>query len=329
MNLYDAALWHDEIIRGAVSEKTREWYFRISGTGNTSGALSILMRYFGQERRVAGITPLELARWRMWLLSAPINRRKPGQTLAPASSNTYLRSVRSFFGRLHRYDKLEDNPAADLKLIPLPDPSPASFTVEELQLLAEAAAAHPTEILAIRDTAIVLSLAETGCRAHGLTTMPTEHLDMQRWRAIVWEKSRGGRRSRPVFWSSEIGRNALAAWMEIRPHQAATVFYAVCCHHPYMYDANCAMCNQHWGQELTPDGLGQLIRRLCRRTGIPGRGPHAIRHAVGKELVKSGVSLAAVSQILGHRDPAITALFYGRLESDELAAVHGNHVWIE
>lgn len=330
MELIEAVMWHSAIIRGAVSQSTQDYYYRRHpATGTTSGALAVLMRHFGQQYDIAAITPLDLARFRMWLLTEPINRRKPGHPLAPATCNTYLKGVRSFFRRLHRYGLIDLDPAEDLMLIPRPDPNPRTFTAAELRLLVEAAAANPIKLVAVRNTAMVWSLAETGCRAHGLTTMQMEHLDRERWTATVWEKSKGGRRARPVFWSSEIGRTALLRWLEIRPVPAATVFYAVCNTHQDRYLPHCVRCQQRWGQPLTPNGLGQIIRRLCKRAGIPSRGPHAIRHSVGKELIRSGMSLGAVSQILGHRDPALTVLYYGRLESDELGELHSRHIWIE
>ncbi len=69
---------------------------------------------------------------------------------------------------------------------------------------------------------------------------------------------------------------------------------------------------------LGPTGIADVVRRACDRAGLPGFGPHRLRHAVACHLLRDGASLREIGQLLRHRDERATAR-YAAVEVDALA----------
>ncbi len=60
--------------------------------------------------------------------------------------------------------------------------------------------------------------------------------------------------------------------------------------------------------------MGQLIVRYMRKAGIDRRGRkrsgfHSLRHSAGSMLLEMGTPLPVITNILGHSDPDITAVY--------------------
>jgi integrase len=63
------------------------------------------------------------------------------------------------------------------------------------------------------------------------------------------------------------------------------------------------------GQRMTPAGLRSLFRYHRRTTGIKLANPHRFRHTFASDMVRAGVSLPALMQLMGHADIATTLLY--------------------
>ena len=55
--------------------------------------------------------------------------------------------------------------------------------------------------------------------------------------------------------------------------------------------------------------MGHVVRRACERTGRAAVGPHRLRHALATEMLRRGVALPDISQVLRHRDLATTQVY--------------------
>jgi integrase/recombinase XerD len=66
----------------------------------------------------------------------------------------------------------------------------------------------------------------------------------------------------------------------------------------------------------------QSVQRAFRRSGlvVASRGAHALRHTVATDLMRAGVSLKAIADVLGHRSLDTTAL-YAKVDLPRLRAV--------
>lgn len=60
---------------------------------------------------------------------------------------------------------------------------------------------------------------------------------------------------------------------------------------------------------IPPDLVGEVVRRACRRAGLPVVRGHRLRHAFASELLREGASLIDISQVLRHSDLGTTAVY--------------------
>jgi len=56
------------------------------------------------------------------------------------------------------------------------------------------------------------------------------------------------------------------------------------------------------GARMTPAGLRSLFRYHRQTTGIPLANPHRFRHAFASDMIRAGISLPALMQLMGHAD---------------------------
>ena len=68
---------------------------------------------------------------------------------------------------------------------------------------------------------------------------------------------------------------------------------------------------------IAPGTVASIVRRACSRAGVARVGAHRLRHTVACEMVKAGVPLAQIAQVLRHRSLQTTAI-YARVDLDQL-----------
>ena len=71
---------------------------------------------------------------------------------------------------------------------------------------------------------------------------------------------------------------------------------------------------------ITSCAIQKVIKRSCRRIGLPDVSAHALRHTVACRLVERGSPLKEVADLLRHRSLNST-LIYAKLDTPKLAAV--------
>ena len=60
---------------------------------------------------------------------------------------------------------------------------------------------------------------------------------------------------------------------------------------------------------VTRNVVSQAVRQACQRAGLPSVGAHRLRHTAATEMLRAGSSLAAIGEVLRHRDLATTAIY--------------------
>ena len=70
------------------------------------------------------------------------------------------------------------------------------------------------------------------------------------------------------------------------------------------------------GQAMTPAGLRSLFRHHRRATGVGAANPHRFRHTFGADMIRAGVSLPALMQLMGHADVETTMLYVNLTPAD-------------
>lgn len=73
---------------------------------------------------------------------------------------------------------------------------------------------------------------------------------------------------------------------------------------------------------LKPTAVTEAFQAWSRRSGlgIPFKGAHCIRHSYALHLLRQGVPLKTIGDLMGHRSPESTAV-YLRLATEDLRAV--------
>lgn len=287
---------------GRVAPRTQQW---------DEQRLRPLADFFGPDRAIEAITLEELWRWRAWLVRRgtrygdhPTKPEVEGG-LSNYTLRGHIQAVRQFFRWAAMRGYIPRNPAEGLEMPAKPDVEPKAVGKEDLLGLMQAARESGP-----RDYAIVLFLADTGCRAGGLVSLTLSNLDLGSQTATVKEKGRGGGKQRRVH-LTEATVDALRAWLEERPTTRSDRVFL--------------------GSKgaLTPSGLYQILERLAQRAGIAGRfNPHSFRHGFARGLLENGADLGTVSQLLGHSSIEVTHDFYARWTPSELAERHRRFHWL-
>ena len=177
-----------------------------------------------------------------------------------------------------------------------------------------------TSPLGRRDYAIFLLMATYGLRACEVVTLTIDDVE---WRAerlrIAQRKTRGS------LWmplTDEVGtalldylrhgRPALNVRRQRVPFQAAP---------PRSYRELFLRCRTPTGV-LKPTAVTEAFQAWSKRSGlaIPFQGPHCVRHSYAVHLLRSGLSLKTIGDLLGHRTLESTCV-YLRLAVDDLRDV--------
>jgi site-specific recombinase XerD len=63
------------------------------------------------------------------------------------------------------------------------------------------------------------------------------------------------------------------------------------------------------GTRITPAGLRSLFRYHRRTSGVPGAHPHRFRHTFASDMVRAGISLPALMNLMGHASISTTMIY--------------------
>jgi len=210
--------------------------------------------------------------------------------LAPATVCRKVSVLSSFFSFLVDLGELESNPA---RRIPLPKPAsriPESITEDEAQRLISAAES-PFE------RAMLLLMLTAGLRRSEVGTIRLEDADLEGGLLLVRGK---GAKQRMVPLMPQTAQ-ALQEYLAVQPQAEQR---------PYLF-----LSPQ--GRRLANDFVNRALRRILTRAGLTKRiTPHMLRHTFATHLVRNGVDVRTVQELLGHSDLETTARY---LHSDTRA----------
>jgi len=209
--------------------------------------------------------------------------------LASATVCRKISALSTFFGFLVDLGELDANPA---RRIPLPKPAgriPSAISEDEAQQLI-GAANSPFE------RAILLLMLTAGLRRSEVGSIRLEDVDLENQALLVHGK---GAKQRMVPLMPQTAE-AIRAYLPTRPESDQ----------PYLF-----LSPQ--GRRLANDFLNRALRRILARSGLGKRiTPHMLRHTFATHLVRNGVDVRTVQELLGHSDLETTANY---LHSDTRA----------
>jgi len=249
-----------------------------------------LVLFFG-DISLDEIEPAHLYDWQSWLYGQ--------NNIKVVTANSYSRTLRTMLNRVGRHDLA-------VALHFRPEPPPPAKTVTEEDYAAMLAVAS------VRDAAILLLLAESGCRRGAIPRLLLSDLKLWsgedgRYRVACRTIQKGKYEGKEivVFAGHKTGL-AISLWLEVRPFDTSDhLFFSL-----------------KDGQPLEPNSITQILHRLKIRAGIPKdhqTNPHAFRHRFVQKKLAEGYDLKVISQWLGHSSVQTTADIYGRRTQEDLA----------
>jgi len=198
----------------------------------------------------------------------------------------------------------DDNPLASFPSIKaVPRKLPVVLSSEQVsRLLSEP---KPDTVIGLRDRALLALLYGTGIRASECASLRNARVDLKQL-TITVEGKGGHERTIPL--NLELAA-VLRTYVEARGPALN--------HAPFF--------RSRFGKPLSRGGVYERVRTWGQRShvGIP-LSPHRIRHTFATHLVRAGVGLVTIRDLLGHRLITSTQI-YLHVTADDLRAAAARH----
>src|SRR5579875_349663 len=195
-----------------------------------------------------------------------------------------LASFKSFFRYLCKVGVLTIDPIEDLDAPTVHKNLPHVLEVEQIDnLLAQVETSTP---VGMRDLAMMHILYATGMRVSELVALDVEDFDRGQSRIHVGRGS-NRRRERWLPLTAEAVQQTQLYVREFRPLLLRN-------------KNETALFVNHHGERLTRQGFWLIIKGYARQAGIKDITPHMIRHSFAALMLKKGMELRSVQELLGH-----------------------------
>lgn len=158
----------------------------------------------------------------------------------------------------------------------------------------------------VRNFAIITLVARLGLRSIEVARLELRDVDWRAGELVVRGK---GRRQDRLPLPDEVGAALVAYLSRGRNPQTARHLFLTC---------------RAPRGPIRADLVGDVVKRVCLRAGLPHVSPHRLRHALAGELLRQGAGLVAISQVLRHQDLATTAVY---AKVDLVALRRVAHLW--
>jgi site-specific recombinase XerD len=154
-----------------------------------------------------------------------------------------------------------------------------------------------------RDFAIALCLVRLGLRAGEVAHLELDDID---WRSgtVRIVRSKSGRATLLPL-PAAVGRAIIAYLRRGRPSTDERRIF---------------VCHLRAGAPFGTDVVRAVVARGFHRAGLPGIGPHALRHAAASRMLRAGTPIKDLADVLGHQR-LDTTLAYARVDLPKLAEV--------
>jgi len=245
-----------------------------------AASLTIMQGYIGPARPLADIQPAHLIEFFQKVIYS--------KDYAPATIQKHTKTIKTFFNWCVRVDLLVKSPALPIRGRKLPRNISRDKAMSDAELAAIIEAVRWDKP---RDFALILFLADTGCRRGGAAGLTLKDLDFHKLRATVTEK---GEKSRLVAFSP-LCALAIQRWLANR--QAHYTIRGV---HVFSTD----------GSPMKPENVSLIIRRAAHAAGVRVLSSHSLRHRKGHQLADSRIAPSIAATVLGHSDVTITLQHY-------------------
>ena len=226
------------------------------------------------DKKLYEVSPYDL---RLYLSLYKEQRKISNRTL-----ENMRKTISTFFGWLHDEGLIGQNPARAVKQIKYDKIVRKPFTPVERERLKNACCQ-------LRDLALSEFLYASGLRVSEVISLDRNSIDFVPREATVIGKGGKGRR----FYLSEVCAEYLRQYLNSRCDDNAALFVGT--KSPY--------------RRLTKEGVEYIVKDLGKKAGVSNVHPHRFRRTLATDLVRKGVPIQDVAQILGHSDLRTTQVY--------------------
>ena len=241
-----------------------------------------------------------------------------------------LATLRSFFKFLTREERMESNPAAEVRTPKLPQSLPRVLTKDDANALMEFPAGDALRDL--RDRAILETLYSTGARVSELVGIDQE--DLNQSEGLV--RLRGKGRKERIVPIGGIAVEAIRRYQErcsrfeVRGskleinksgNRQISKFGEPRTSNVEPRTGSLPVFRNLRGGRLTARSVDRIVSHYSARLAGGRVSPHALRHSFATHLLDEGADLRSIQELLGHASLATTQK-YTHLATDQLLAVY-------
>lgn len=224
-----------------------------------------------------------------------------GQGLAAGGVHAHVRAVKAFFGWAHREELLPRNPALRLERPSLPA---HRLPMVEADLVSKLLRAAKTSDQPFRDTALILTLFDTGVRLAEVIGLRVQ--DLRPERGVCRVLGKGNKERIVPIGTRTMGALSTYLRRERKPRHAGV-------EHLFLNRS---------GQPMTRSCVSIRLSLLAYRVSVPRAqaAPHAFRRGFAVEFLRNGGDVFTLQQILGHTSLEMTRRYVNFLDEDLKAA---------
>ncbi len=217
------------------------------------------------------------------------------QDYRPATIARKLAALKALFRYLRATNLIATDPLENFESPHVTRPAPQTLSREQMaSLLEQIEVAQPA---GQRDFAMLHLLSATGMRVSELVSLNLADCNIEQ--ATVLCPGRQGRSKR------ERTLPLPAATVEATRHYLAQGRPHLVSRHP----AEQALFLNHRGERLTRQGFWLIIKGYARQAGITEITPHVLRHSFAVLMLREGMELRSVQELLGHAHLSTTQVY--------------------
>lgn len=200
--------------------------------------------------------------------------------IADSTLQGYRDVFSAFFGWIHRERLIPLNPCANLNPIKCKKEIRLPYTSVEIERLKEVCSS-------VRDKAIICFLLSTGCRISEVCGLNRADVDFNNLECTVLGK---GNKERTVYLNS-VAAMQLQKYLDSREDDGEALFIG------------------KGTSRMQPGGIRKCLRVIGDRAGVPNVHPHRFRRTLATNLIKHGMPIQEVANILGHEKLDTTMMY--------------------
>ena len=264
----------------------------------TAATLVFYRKYVGAllawlgEHGITDPAAVTAAHIRAWLVELQ------GRKLADWTVHHHAAAARAFFNFCVDEELLTVSPMRKVKMPRLSKEIQPAFTPDDVRAILGACATP-------RDTAMVLCLLDTGCRAAEFVALNVGDVDTPTGTVTVRQGK--GRKDRVTFLGSK-ARKALWRYLRGRSTTPAAALWP----------------SEKTGERLTTWGLAILLKRLGTRANVPHCHPHTFRRTFALWSLRAGMDIFSLQKLMGHADLSVLRKYLDQVNED-LEEAHRAH----